>query len=87
MVFFGIAFLFPKQRPRITAACAFAFSCAVEFSQIFHAPWIDSIRHTRLGALALGSVFSWPDMAAYAVGVLFALLIGVLSDRVRRSSG
>ena len=30
-----------------------AFCFAVEFSQLYHAPWIDSIRNTRLGALTL----------------------------------
>ena len=28
-----------------------ALCFAVEFSQLYHAPWIDSIRNTRLGAL------------------------------------
>ena len=47
-----------------------AFCFAVEFSQLYHAPWIDAIRETRLGGLVLGSVFNWPDFLAYSVGVL-----------------
>ncbi|MFM8818855.1 MAG: DUF2809 domain-containing protein, partial [Phycisphaerales bacterium] len=37
--------------------------------QLHHAPWIDGIRATRLGALVLGSGFLWSDIACYAVGV------------------
>lgn len=52
-----------------------AFCFAVEFSQLYHAPWIDSLRNTRLGALALGSTFNAPDLIAYAVGVAFGGVI------------
>jgi hypothetical protein len=45
------------------------FCFAVEFSQLSHAPWIDSVRNTRLGALAFGSIFNAPDLIAYAAGV------------------
>jgi len=46
-----------------------AFCFAVEFSQLYHAPWIDAVRNTRLGALALGSIFNGPDFLAYTAGV------------------
>ncbi len=59
-----------------------AFCFAVEFSQIYRAPWIDAIRHTRLGALALGATFNAPDLIAYAVGVVFGA--AVESTRLRR---
>ena len=58
-----------------------AFCFAVEFSQLYHAPWIDSIRNTRLGALALGSTFNAPDLIAYAVGVAFGVVIETLRQR------
>jgi hypothetical protein len=32
----------------------------VEFSQLYHAPWIDTIRAARIGALVLGSTFNAP---------------------------
>ena len=43
-------------------------SIAVELSQLYHAPWIDSIRQTTLGGLILGFGFLWSDLACYAVG-------------------
>lgn len=48
---------------------ALAFAWSVEFSQLYHAPWIDTIRSTRIGHLILGSTFNAPDLLAYAVGI------------------
>ena len=53
-------------------------SFLVETSQLYHSPWIDSIRSTRLGALVLGSVFNWPDFPAYVVGVLIGVALEFL---------
>jgi hypothetical protein len=62
---------------------ALAFCFAVEFSQLYHAPWIDSIRATRLGTLALGSTFNAPDLIAYGVGVT----LGSVIEKIRPRSG
>ncbi len=66
------------------AAAAFAFAVAVEASQLYHAPWIDGIRATRLGALVLGSGFIWSDLACYAVGVAACAAGERLADRLVR---
>ena len=47
---------------------ALVFSFVVEFSQIYHAPWIDAIRRTLPGRLILGSVFEWMDLLRYTAG-------------------
>lgn len=70
MVFFGFGFLFPRLSTLAAAASALVFSFLIETSQLYHASWIDAIRATRLGALALGNVFNWPDFPAYALGIL-----------------
>lgn len=76
MVFYGIGFLMPKSSMRCMAWSAFSFSWAVEFSQLYRAPWIDSFRSILVGRLILGNVFHWPDLLAYAAGVLMA--VGIL---------
>ncbi len=63
---------------------AFAFAVAVEASQLYHAPWIDGIRATRLGALVLGSGFLWSDLACYAAGVAASAAGEGLADRLTR---
>ena len=69
LVFVGFGFLLPRSASRVIALLAMSFSACIEFSQLCHAPWIDLARETRLGALVLGSVFNWPDLVAYAVGI------------------
>jgi hypothetical protein len=69
------------------AGGALAFSFAVEASQLYHAPWIDSVRGTRPGALVLGFGFLWSDLACYTLGVAVAALVDVaLSGGARRPS-
>lgn len=41
-------------------------------SQLYHAPWIDSIRATSLGGLVLGFGFLVSDLICYTCGVLIA---------------
>jgi hypothetical protein len=48
---------------------ALTFALGVEFSQLYHAPWIDAVRATLPWRPLLGSSFNWPDLPAYAVGV------------------
>ena len=67
--FLGIGLILPRQQTWKVAVLAMTFSVAIELSQLYHAPWIDSIRHTTLGGLILGFGFLWSDLACYAVGV------------------
>jgi hypothetical protein len=53
------------------------FSVAVEISQLYHAPWIDSIRQSTIGGLILGFGFLWSDLACYALGVGLGVMIDV----------
>lgn len=74
-VFFLIIFLFPAVPTVRAAVVALGVSVLVELSQFYHAPWIDAIRDTTLGGLALGYGFLWSDLACYAAGVLLALMV------------
>lgn len=69
MVFVGFGLLLPRRSTLLLAALAIGFSTAVEFSQLYHAPWIEALRATLPGRLILGSTFNWPDLPAYALGV------------------
>lgn len=88
MVFLGLGFLFPRGSTLLLAAAAVAFSFAVEFSQLYHAPWIDDVRSTFIGHLVLGSGFLWADLLAYTVGVgVGALAEWLLKARFQRRLG
>jgi hypothetical protein len=79
--FLGIGLLLPRASTWTIALLALTFSVLVEVSQLYKAPWIDSIRRTTLGGLVLGFDFVWSDLACYAVGVG----LGVAVDRIWRS--
>jgi hypothetical protein len=69
MVFVGLGFFIPRASTTVLSLMALTFSWGVEFSQLYHAPWIAAIRATLPGRLVLGSTFNWPDLPAYALGV------------------
>ncbi len=72
MMFWLVALIRPATTRIHLAAIALTISFAVEFSQLYHAPWLDALRATRLGALALGQGFLWTDLVCYAVGAMLA---------------
>ncbi|GAB4014547.1 hypothetical protein GCM10028808_37320 [Spirosoma migulaei] len=74
MVFFGFAFLFTRWPTKAIALATLIFSFSIESSQLYHAPWIDSLRATRLGGLVLGFTFVWSDMLCYSLGVLIGFV-------------
>ena len=80
--FLGIGLILPRASTRTVAILAMAFSVAVELSQLYHDPWIDSIWHTTLGGLILGVGFLWSDLACYAVGVVLGVLVDVIGGIV-----
>lgn len=82
-VFAGFAFLFPRLSTGGVAAAAMVFSVLIELSQLYHAPWIDAVRGTRLGALALGANFNAPDLIAYACGIGLAAMVEHIGRRIR----
>ncbi len=75
--------LLPGMPTAWRSAGAFTFAVAIECSQLYHAPWIDSIRATTPGALVLGSGFLWSDIACYAAGVG---LVAIAESAMRRAS-
>ena len=75
LVYCGISFWIPNTRILTRAGLTLAFAYAIETSQLYHAPWIDSIRATKLGGLVLGFEFVWIDFVRYAAGVLICAMI------------
>jgi hypothetical protein len=78
MLFLLISTMFVGTSLAVRAATALAIAFLVEISQLYHAPWIDTIRQTRLGGYALGHGFLWTDFICYFVGIT----VGALSEFV-----
>jgi hypothetical protein len=77
MVYFIMRFLFIVKSVRFNVIAALTFCFAIEFSQLYKAPWINELRHTLFGRLVLGEGFLWSDLLCYVIGVG----IGVGIDR------
>ena len=69
MIFLLLAVLLPGRTTLTVVLLAAMVCCAVEFSQLYHVPWLDALRQTWLGRMTLGNVFAWGDMAAYLAGI------------------
>ncbi|MCR6637852.1 MAG: DUF2809 domain-containing protein [Sporocytophaga sp.] len=74
MIYFGIAFIFNRKSLALIAILSLVFCYCIEVSQFYHAPWIDAIRNTRIGALVLGFAFLWSDILAYTLGIGLSFL-------------
>jgi len=78
MVYWIMRFLFLSKSLKFSVIASLLFSYAIEFSQLYQAPWINNIRHTVIGGLVLGETFSWGDMLSYSVGVAIGVAIDLL---------
>lgn len=61
-----------------TGIISLSFCFVIEFSQLYHAEWIDQIRDTSLGGLVLGYSFLWSDIEAYTIGIAACAAIELL---------
>jgi len=75
MAFLGVSALAPHARLSRRAATALAIAYLVEISQLYHAPWIDGLRHSTPGGLILGFGFLWSDLVCYTVCVASGVML------------
>jgi hypothetical protein len=74
VLFLSISTLMTRWPVLVRATIGLALAFLVEISQLYHAPWIDSIRRTTLGGLVLGFGFLWTDLVCYSLGILIGAL-------------
>jgi Protein of unknown function (DUF2809) len=68
------------------AVLAVTTTVAIEVSQLYRAEWMQALRATRLGGLALGHQFLWSDVVCVTLGVLLAAVLGAVNREFSRSS-
>ncbi|PGZ94922.1 hypothetical protein COE51_22005 [Bacillus pseudomycoides] len=86
MIFVGFGFIFKRAHTKTVALFAISFCYIIEFSQLYHASWIDHIRETTLGGLVLGYGFLWSDLLAYAIGIGIGVISELLFVKIRKPS-
>jgi hypothetical protein len=82
MVYFIVRFLFIRKKITSVVLISLLFCYAIEFSQLYKAPWIDSLRHTLYGRLVLGEAFLWGDLLSYTVGIIIGVFVEKLINNV-----
>ena len=85
--FLGFGLALPRASTWTVAFLAVEFSVVIEVGQLYHAPWIDSIRLTTLGGLILGFDFVWSDLACYAAGIGLGIVIERTVPHVQSGKG
>jgi hypothetical protein len=78
MVYFIFRFLFITKEIKWIVVYSIIFCYAIEFSQLYKAPWINSLRHTLFGRLVLGDTFLWGDLLSYTIGIALGVSVNIL---------
>mgnify|MGYP002636023710 CR=1 FL=1 len=81
MVYFMIAVVMPKARWPMLLLIGFICVALVEYSPLYHAPWLEAFRLTLAGKLILGKVFSVWNLPAYWAGLIAAALLDAIVKR------
>ena len=68
------AFMLPKVSPLRIAIGVCIATCAIEFLQLWKAPFLEAARKTLPGRLVLGNTFIWADFPVYFIGSFFGWL-------------
>jgi len=66
--------LVTRAAPSRIAAWTLAATCAVEFSQRWHPPFLEWLRSFLIGRTILGSFFDWTDFPYYFLGAALGWL-------------
>jgi hypothetical protein len=68
-----VLFIHPSLSPVKAAAGVLAATCALEILQLWHPPFLETVRTSFLGRTLLGTTFGWPDFFFYALGFASSL--------------
>jgi hypothetical protein len=75
MIYWGFRMIQSKSICMKSVIYAIIFCFGIEFLQLYHATWIESLRHTKLGGLILGFEFLWSDLLSYIIGISITYII------------
>ena len=75
LVFLCVAWVRPTMARGRLVVVALLIAFAVEFLQLYQAPWMQALRANKLVYLVLGNGFDPLDLVAYGVGVGLGALV------------
>ena len=87
MLFYMLfAIAVPAARAGALAVLALGTTVTIEFLKLYHAPWIEAIRSTRIGVLLLGNTFLISHLICLVAGTTIAFLIDLRAGSASRAS-
>jgi glycopeptide antibiotics resistance protein len=86
MLYFLAAIIFPKMPPLPLLALCFVGTWLVEFSQLYQADWINTVRRWPLMGLLLGYGFRYEDLIAYTIGIAVGFAVDIILLRQREKA-
>ena len=87
MFLFFLRMIFLRTTLWKLALAGYALGVADECTQLYRAPWANTIRQTTLGRLLFGAGFLWSDILCYAIGIGLAFIIIWLAEGRKLSAG
>jgi Protein of unknown function (DUF2809) len=84
MVYWVLAFIWPRSRVGWLALVAGVIATLVELQRLYHSPGLDAFRHSLAGILLLGNFFAVRDIAAYWLAIAVAAVVDGVWVRTAR---
>jgi hypothetical protein len=75
MVYWVLAFVWPRSNVRWLAVAAGVIAALVEFQRLYHSSGLDAFRHSLAGILLLGNLFSARDIVAYWLAIALGAVV------------
>ncbi|MBS1272491.1 MAG: hypothetical protein MAGBODY4_01637 [Candidatus Marinimicrobia bacterium] len=82
-----VTFLIPKVRTWLVAFFVFLSTSMLELLQLWHPPFLESLRSHFIGATVLGVGFDWWDFLYYVVGCFLGYLLVKGYHNIVKTSG
>ena len=70
-----VFFFFPSAKPYKITGTVLIVTSMIEVLQLWHPPFLEAIRSTRIGVTLIGNSFAWLDFPHYFLGSLLAYLL------------
>ena len=83
VVLLCVAWLRPAIARGRLVAWSLVIAFAIEFLQLYQAPWIQALRANKLAYLVLGNGFDPLVLAAYVLGIALGVAVDLVWQRLR----
>ena len=87
VVLLCVAWVRPSIARTKLASWSLLIAFAIEFLQLYQAPWMQALRANKLAYLVLGNGFDPLDLVAYAAGIALCLAVDCGWERARLRRG